>query len=718
MGAQMPTLEAAVDARKAKSGADQFTAATNQMAAGAQKAGTASDVASQKVAKLGTESKKTSGFMAGFGGGLASTASIHLVNFVRNTLKSGEAMKELSDRTGLSVESLSTLQYQTKLSGGSVEGVATGIKAFSRVLTDAQHGSATAAEKLKILGITAKDFDPISKNLDLGIAKIGRGLNALPTATEKQSAAMDALGKSGADLIPFFADLGDRFPELRAQLEATGQIMTTDFANAADAVGDGASSIGVAFQGLLIALAPVITKIAEGIIGIGAGFVTLKAYVTDGLDWDAAVAKGAKFVRTLDEVAKSQKDAGNTAAAAAVQTDAYADALKRLTPVRTDEQLRIHAAEDQRALIDRIGAIRDEIEVLQRASKSAGDHADALQAERQALSFDGNAGKDWLKIFRQVSRERDALAAEAKARPILTGLEVELRNLRALPTVGVFRSLAKEVQDLSDEFDTLNEGVDSQIVLQDQLTAVMLKRQIQAEEGIQQGRDIRDGLRQENALILLSTDAREKAQALREFDDATVAARGDARTKALRDELEVLVEQKQALERLKQAADDYARAITDGLENAILGADGLTSALKGVYEELIKISFRTFVSNPLNNLLSGLFSGAGAGLGLFGSAKGNVFQGGAPRAFASGGVVDRQTYFGLSNGRTGVMGEAGPEGILPLKRDARGRLGVTAVGGGATTVVQNFYIRTNDAGSFRASKHQWANDVKRAARDA
>jgi phage-related minor tail protein len=64
-------------------------------------------------------------------------------------------------------------------------------------------------------------------------------------------------------------------------------------------------------------------------------------------------------------------------------------------------------------------------------------------------------------------------------------------------------------------------------------------------------------------------------------------------------------------------------------------------------------------------------------------------------AFADGGVVTRPTAFAMSGGM-GLMGEAGPEAILPLRRGADGKLGVASAGGGAAI---NQTINVNVAGS-------------------
>ncbi len=73
-------------------------------------------------------------------------------------------------------------------------------------------------------------------------------------------------------------------------------------------------------------------------------------------------------------------------------------------------------------------------------------------------------------------------------------------------------------------------------------------------------------------------------------------------------------------------------------------------------------------------------SGWGAVIGAVVSAfaqHGKVFEAGKVKAFATGGIVSGPTNFPMAGGKMGLMGEAGPEAIMPLQRDSKGNLGIT-----------------------------------------
>ena len=114
-------------------------------------------------------------------------------------------------------------------------------------------------------------------------------------------------------------------------------------------------------------------------------------------------------------------------------------------------------------------------------------------------------------------------------------------------------------------------------------------------------------------------------------------------------------------------------------------ADAASNALDRISQKLIDMATDQLFKSLWGNLSGVIGSAFGGGMvgtgGLF--ANGAAFAGGNVIPFASGGVVSRATAFPMSAGRTGVMGEAGPEAIMPLRRLPGGRLGVEAAGGGS-----------------------------------
>jgi phage-related minor tail protein len=156
--------------------------------------------------------------------------------------------------------------------------------------------------------------------------------------------------------------------------------------------------------------------------------------------------------------------------------------------------------------------------------------------------------------------------------------------------------------------------------------------------------------------------------------------------------------------------------ISGGLRKAFDGLvfDGmkLNDALKTVAKTIVDTVY-SIAMKPVTGALGGLLAQGVAGIMGSGMpfANGGAFSQGKVMPFAKGGIVGGPTTFPMRGGR-GLMGEAGPEAIMPLTRGPDGRLGVQSAGGRAVNVVMN--ITTPDVQGFQRSQTQVAAQVTRA----
>jgi hypothetical protein len=121
-----------------------------------------------------------------------------------------------------------------------------------------------------------------------------------------------------------------------------------------------------------------------------------------------------------------------------------------------------------------------------------------------------------------------------------------------------------------------------------------------------------------------------------------------------------------------------ASAIRGAFDNLF---DDPAEALKNLSKQLFQMALYAQLAKSFPSVFGS------SGIIPLANADGNVFAGGAVQAFAAGGIVSSATMFPMKNGM-GLMGEAGPEAIMPLTRIG-GKLGVAAAGGGGSNVVVN-----------------------------
>lgn len=154
---------------------------------------------------------------------------------------------------------------------------------------------------------------------------------------------------------------------------------------------------------------------------------------------------------------------------------------------------------------------------------------------------------------------------------------------------------------------------------------------------------------------------------------------------------------------------DVFHGLEDTLTDFVTKGKGdFKSLFQSILADINRMTIRTYITGPLSQLLMGssLFGGGGpvgaaltgVGSGAMPYANGAVFGSGGVKKFASGDIVSSPTLFSYGTGRTGVMGEAGYEAVMPVTRGPDGKLGVKSTSGGFHfTQVVNIDSRTDQA---------------------
>ena len=203
--------------------------------------------------------KGGAGAMSGALGALVPAVAIGgLTTLAKGAIDAADNLNDLSQRTGVSVESLSRFGAAANDSGSSVDEVAKAMGKLSKSIVDP---ASKANEALKSIGVSATDASGKIRPMDDVMLDIADRFAKMPDGAQKTALAMELFGKSGMNLIPMLNQGRDALSKYNATI-------TTDGAQAADKFNDSLNEIGRVLAGplneALTTLLPHITKFAEG----------------------------------------------------------------------------------------------------------------------------------------------------------------------------------------------------------------------------------------------------------------------------------------------------------------------------------------------------------------------------------------------------------------------------------------------------------------------
>jgi hypothetical protein len=151
----------------------------------------------------------------------------------------GDELHALSQRTGVSVETLSGLTLTAAQTDLTLGELGEAISKLQRAMSEAGTGNAELIQLFTDLGVSVKDASGQMRPAEAVLAEVASGILALGSEADRQRAAVTLFGKSGAEIIPFLTELKNKgIAPLIEESRRLGLLWTDDMAQASDQFND------------------------------------------------------------------------------------------------------------------------------------------------------------------------------------------------------------------------------------------------------------------------------------------------------------------------------------------------------------------------------------------------------------------------------------------------------------------------------------------------
>jgi len=232
-------------------------------------------------------------------------------SFVAGSASAVASVDDLSKRTGVSTQTLQAYQFAAEQSGVSVETFGKGVQKLGINLGEAQTGNKGAIKSFADLGLSVQELSRLSP--EAAFEAVAAAISQLPGPAQQAAAAVSLFGKSGAELVPVFAEGAGYLAEMRAEAERLGLVLSKDQVQGLATLDDSIGKVSATFKAFQ---ARVTAELAPSLI--------------------AAAESAATFIAALDvqEVAKSAEAAiGGVVAVARAAADAFIVVFQATAPL-------------------------------------------------------------------------------------------------------------------------------------------------------------------------------------------------------------------------------------------------------------------------------------------------------------------------------------------------------------------------------------------------
>jgi hypothetical protein len=648
--------------------------------------------------------------------------------FIKNAIDAADKLDDLSKKTGLSAESLSSLAFAFKMSNVEVE-------SMQKALTKLSKNAIDNEDAFTALGISVKKADGTYKAADVIFKEVATFFAKMPDGVLKTKLSLELFDKAGADLIPILNGGALGIEEMTKRAEELGLVISTDATKASEEFKDQLDTlnqqmIATTVNGLTpfiksasnlieslmklpkllednktalmlwsaIILAPAIVvgipalvaglgALALGVIAIGAAFaanpvalilLTLTAaaipaikaindYVVANKEADkanAALNQSTAETARLLQLNKTVAEGNNKATDESTLKMAEA-AIKAKERAAEEKKLNEELLKQAEAYRKLISSIDEKI-ALNKAELSSTDKLTESQKLEIKYRNEINSG-----ILKLTKTQQDALFVKiAEMRETEKSLDLQKEAI----------ALAKLEKEILEESAKSNYAVYEAITKKN--------KSIQDEV---------DKQKEANSLILLGADAVEKLVILKLRDHATTADQNAElaelaylsdgvvngykdQAKALRDLADAkekgigLKAAKEAQEAWDKAASSITEGLTDALMRGFESGKGFVDNILSFIKNKFKSTVAEFIIRPIMSPMGNMFASmmptaagvASGGGGMFGSILGGASQMGTLFGTGASATMGGAGFMDMMGASSAMMGNGSMMGGLAM----------------------------------------------------
>lgn len=610
--------------------------------------------------------------------------------FAKTTLDAADALKDMSDRTQVTVRDLASLKTVAEQSGTDLESVGKAISKLSLSFSQAQGGAKEQAEAFKRLGVSSTDARE----------RLFQLADAYANSSDKTRILADlqkVLGKSYADMLPLLTQGGEELRKAAIANESFAESMAR-LAPEADKFNDQLSQLKTNAAGLsatiLSAVVPSLNEYVsalqkinkEGTLLEKLGFYTL-GYVPERIANDIGnVTDRIKAYR--EEIAKLKAEGKNTSA------------LEKTLGELITKQV----TELQKTPARKPGSV--DLSAIAAGKSKTGTKTDPL------ASFLKDTDTARLKEYNALVADLLRRMAKSKGDTTQFVEALDAINKKFADTIGM--------KDAAQQYD-LGGGIMGNIEdlqsLQDAYSEANAEDKAFQESLKSTQRELLDLVEPTAAIIRELT----KLDTLDGIVDPAILA---ARRLQLNEQIDALGKVGEETKKTKDLGAELGILFESAFTSAIGGGAKFQDVMKALLADVLKLIAQMLILEPLmksmkegfassgssgsssiGGAVSSLFSDAGSWIsGLFGFANGGIMTGAGPmplNRYAMGGIANSPQFAMFGEGSK-------PEAYVPLP-DGR-RIPVHMQGGGGSQI-NNITIKTDNPASIRASRGQLMSDI-------